>query len=266
MEQKLAMTAVEETLRASDGSAARFASAQVPVAEPGDRVGDVRRTLVGRRFDSASAVAVCADEILIGLVRIEDLLAADGDTTVEMVIDPNPPRLTAGIDEEQAAWRAVHRGESTLAVVDDDGGLVGLVAPARLLGIALEKHAGDLARLGGYLHRTGDARATSEEPVARRFRHRLPWLALGLIGALLSAGIVGSFERMLQAKILLASFLPGIVYMADAVGTQTETLMIRGLSVGVAIRKVARLEVLTGLLVGLALAVTFGVVGAGPVG
>jgi magnesium transporter len=71
---------------------------------------------------------------------------------------------------------------------------------------------------------------------------------------------------MLQAKILLASFLPGIVYMADAVGTQTETLMIRGLSVGVAIRKVARLEVLTGLLVGLALAVTFGVVGAGPVG
>jgi hypothetical protein len=46
---------------------------------------------------------------LIGLVRIEDLLAADGDTTVEMVMDPNPPRLTAGIDEEQAAWRAVHR-------------------------------------------------------------------------------------------------------------------------------------------------------------
>jgi hypothetical protein len=70
-----------------------------------------------------------------------------------------------------------------------------------------------------------------------------------------------SFERILQAKILLASFLPGIVYMADAVGTQTETLMIRGLSVGVAIRKVGRLEVLTGLLVGLTLAVTFGAVG-----
>lgn len=71
----------------------------------------------------------------------------------------------------------------------------------------------------------------------RRFWHRLPWLLLGLAGAFLAAGIVGSFERQLEENVILAFFMPGIVYMADAVGTQTETLVVRGISVGVPIRR-----------------------------
>ena len=62
------------------------------------------------------------------------------------------------------------------------------------------------------------------------------------------------FEGDLASDVRLAFFIPGIVYMADAVGTQTEALVIRGLSVGVPVRRVFRLEVLTGLLIGLALA------------
>ena len=46
-----------------------------------------------------------------------------------------------------------------------------------------------------------------------------------------------------MSDVRLAFFIPGIVYMADAVGTQTETLIIRGLSVGVPIRRVFRLEI-----------------------
>jgi magnesium transporter len=61
-------------------------------------------------------------------------------------------------------------------------------------------------------------------------------------------------EADLASDVRLAFFIPGIVYMADAVGTQTEALVIRGLSVGVSIRHVFRLETLTGLLVGLMLA------------
>ena len=53
----------------------------------------------------------------------------------------------------------------------------------------------------------------------------------------------------LASDVRLAFFIPGIVYMADAVGTQTETLVIRGLSVGVPISRVFRLESLTGVLV-----------------
>jgi hypothetical protein len=52
-------------------------------------------------------------------------------------------------------------------------------------------------------------------------------------------------------------FVSGVVYMADAVGTQTEALLIRGLSAGVAIRRVARREVATGVAIGIAVAVAF---------
>ena len=52
---------------------------------------------------------------------------------------------------------------------------------------------------------------------------------------------------------MLAFFVPGIVYLADAVGTQTETVVVRGLSVGISIRQMLRREVWTGMVMGLAL-------------
>ncbi len=70
------------------------------------------------------------------------------------------------------------------------------------------------------------------EPVARRLWHRLPWLGLGLLGAMASAVIVGAFEEEIREEVLLAFFLPAVVYMADAVGTQTETVVIRGMALG----------------------------------
>jgi magnesium transporter len=99
------------------------------------------------------------------------------------------------------------------------------------------------------------ARASLQEAVLRRFWHRLPWLILGLGGALIAADIVARFETRLQERLILAFFLPGIVYLADAVGTQTETIVVRGLSVGVGLRMAMWGELLTGLMIGVALAV-----------
>jgi magnesium transporter len=112
-------------------------------------------------------------------------------------------------------------------------------------------------RLGGFIRGTSEARSASQEPAGRRFRHRVPWLLVGLVGALLSADIVGAFEEQLKEVVVLAFFIPGIVYLADAVGTQTETVVIRGLSVGVGLREMAKPELLSGLFMGLALSLTF---------
>jgi magnesium transporter len=114
-----------------------------------------------------------------------------------------------------------------------------------------------MARIGGFLRGATQAREVSEASVIRRFWHRLPWLVLGLAGALAAAMIVGGFESQIQENVTIAFFLPGIVYLADAVGTQTEALIIRGLSVGVGIRRVIGREVFTGLLVGMVLGLVF---------
>jgi magnesium transporter len=151
----------------------------------------------------------------------------------------------------------VRRGESSVAVVNEDGGFTGLVPPHRMIAVLLRAHDDEVARLGGYLASTARARQAAEEPVGRRLLHRLPWLLLGLVGAIASAAIVGAFERQLESQLLLAFFLPGVVYMADAVGTQTEAVLIRGLSVGVALRLVLRRELASGLMIGVALAAMF---------
>jgi magnesium transporter len=234
----------------------------VPVAAPGDAAGDIRAGLLDRRFESAAHVAVCDSGRLVGIVRIEDLLAAAATTPLAEIMDGDPPVVVAGTDEEHAAWKAVRHGESALAVVDRDGRFLGVVTPRRMVEVLLTEHDEDLARLGGYLASTDSARHATEEPLFTRLHHRLPWLLLGLLGSLAAAALVSRYETTLEERVLLASFVPGIVYMADAVGTQTEALVIRGLSVGVRISQIVRRELLTGVLVGTVLCALFIAAGA----
>jgi magnesium transporter len=235
----------------------------IPIAAPTARVGAVRRSLEGRRFDTVAEIAVCEQGRLVGLLNIEDALAASDGQLVRELMDPDPPAVAPGVDQEVAAWQAVQRRESSLAVVDAGGRFLGLIPPARLLAVLLAEHDEDLARLGGFQHDVEAARTAAQEPVGRRIAHRLPWLLVGLAGALLAAVIVGAFEAQLKDRVILAFFVPGVVYLADAVGTQTEAVLIRGLSVGVPIGRVVRRELLTGLLVGAALSVAFLVVALG---
>jgi len=235
-------------------TAAEHATARVPMAGPLQRVGDVREFLVGQHYESASHIVVCEADKFLGIVTIEELLVAPADVVVESLMDRGAPVVAPGVDQEVAAWRAVRHGASALAVVDGHGHFVGMIPPHRLLGVLLSEHEEDLARFAGFLKTTSVARTASEEPVQRRFRHRLPWLLLGLGGALLAADLVGVFEAHLRLNVMLAFFIPGIVYLADAVGTQTETVVVRGLSLGVPMRRMVGRELVTGALIGMALA------------
>ena len=234
--------------------ALEHASMNVPIARPQDTIGALRQSLIGRRFDSASHVAVCDGTRFAGLLRIEELIEANAARPVSAVMDEDPPTAAPGLDQEIAAWRAVRHGEAALAVVDGAGRFRGIIPPHRLLAVLLAEHDEDMGRLGGFLKDSSAARLASTEPVRRRFVHRIPWLLLGLAGAFLAADIVGAFEAQLQEKLILAFFIPGIVYLADAVGTQTETVLVRGLSVGVRVGGVALRELGAGVVIGAALA------------
>ena len=239
-------------------TAAAHATRDVPTVTSGTLAGDARRQLAGRRYASAAHVAVCDGERLRGIVRIEDLIAADEQTPVSKLMDAVPPAVSPTTDQEVAAWQAVHKGESALPVVNELGRFVGLIPPDRLIAVLLEEHEEDLSRFGGILKRTAAARTSSEEPIERRFRHRIPWLLLGLGGALVAADVVASFESVLRQNVMLAFFIPGIVYLADAVGTQTETVIVRGLSVGVPMRRMLARELVTGIAIGLVIGLVAG--------
>lgn len=239
--------------RSADG----LATAHVPRARRGVSAGQVRADLAGQAFDSLTDVAVCDEGVLVGTVPIERLMGAAAATPVESLIDRAVSSVTADASQESAALIAASAGRGSVAVVDDNGSFRGIIPPERLLRVLCAEHEEDMARLGGFLASTKRARLASEETVTRRLWHRLPWLALGLLGAMLSTVITASFESQIQAQVLLAFFVPAVVYMADAVGTQTEAVVIRGMSVGVPVARVVGREIATGLVVGAAIGVFF---------
>lgn len=223
-----------------------------PACEPADRAGFVRDLLQRGDREGVEDVAVCSENGLEGVVPLRRLLAAPYDVPVSDLMDRDPPVVGPGFDDlETAAWKAVRHGETSLVVLDSAGRLCGMVAPARLLTLLLEAHDQDVGRLQTFLESTRVARQAAEESVRNRLRHRFWWLLLGLLGAGASAWLVGLFGNGLEQDVRLAFFIPGVVYLADAVGTQTEAVMVRGLSVGAPVRLALRRETLTGPAIGL---------------
>lgn len=234
-----------------------LATRSVPSSGPAERAGDLRDRLMGSDYETVADIPVLVGGHLAGLLPFERLLGARPDALVGDLMDRDPPTVSPATDQEVAAWVMVSHGESSLAVVDANGGFRGVVPPRRIMQVLLLEHEEDLSRIAGVVHDADAVRSRTVESVGRRVRHRLPWLLVGLVGAMVAAVVVGAFEQSISEQVLLAFFLPGVVYMADAVGTQTETVVVRGLSVGVSIGRVARREIWTGLIIGLIVAVLF---------
>ena len=98
------------------GSAVEHATSSVPAARADETAGSVRDRLPGTSFDFAGDVAVLDGDSLTGLVSVENLLAADAGTPLKALMDPDPPTVSPGADQEVAAWKMVKRGETSLAI------------------------------------------------------------------------------------------------------------------------------------------------------
>ncbi len=145
-------------------------------------------------------------------------------------MDPSFPRVTPDTDQEHAASAALEDAVDALPVVDRDGRLLGLMPSQALLQVLRQEHVEDLHRLAGIRRGTAQARHAIEDSPLRSARHRLPWLLVGLAGAMVATAAMAGFESTLQANVAIAFFVPGLVYIADAIGTQSEAIAVRGLS------------------------------------
>jgi magnesium transporter len=191
---------------------------------------------------------------LLGVVPLARLLAAPADRPVGELMTADPPCVQPGHDQEQVALLAIRHGLTSVPVVDDASRFLGVVPGRVLLGVLWREHTEDVHRLAGVLRDGEQLHAAAEAAPRWRVVRRLPWLLVGLLGGALATAVMARFERVLEARVAVAFFIPAIVYLADAVGTQTEAIMVRYLSAGHApFWRLLRGELLTGLLIGLCL-------------
>ena len=232
----------------------------VPRPRVSDRVSDVLGGLPGRRFEDLDTLcAVDGDDRFAGAVPMVELFAADGERPIAELLDAAAPTVGPGTEPEDAASLAIRHDLAAVPVVDDGGRLLGVFPSRAIMGVLREAHLDDIHHLAGILQHSSEAKAALQAPPVRRARFRLPWLIVGLAGCMVAASIVSGFEEVLRAQIALAFFMPMIVYLADAVGTQSEAVAVRGLSLTEAgIRKLLAGEVSAGLVIGLVLSAAGG--------
>ena len=229
----------------------------VPTALIGTTCADALHTLRAQRYDYADCIVILdAQRHVVGAAPTNRIATCDPQTLVERVMEKDIPCVALDVDQERVASMAIGSPLAMIPVVDAQQRFMGIVPPGVLLGILRHEHVEDLLRLAGVAHETSFSREALESPPTRRARHRLPWLLVGLAGSVVAAWIMAHFEVMLRERVAVAFFIPGIVYLADAIGTQTEAITVRGLSLShLHIGQLLGGEVVTGLLIGLILGV-----------
>lgn len=236
-------------------TAAHYLVAGVPRALPEQPAAEVVASILTRRHDSVDVLCVVdSDDKLLGIVSITRLLAAPHDQKVGELLQPDCPHIHPDVDQERVASLALHHLLSAVPVVDRGGRLLGVVPSGALLHILRREHVEDIHRFAGITREAHRAREAIESPPLRRVRHRLPWLIIGLAGSMVATFVVARFEQVLSSRVAIAFFVPGLVYLADAIGTQTEAVAVRGLSLSHSrLTHLVAGELRTGLLIGLIL-------------
>lgn len=235
---------------------AHYVVTAVPTALPDARAAEVRERMTGRRYEDASHVFVVgADGRLVGIASMADLIAAEASRPIKELMESNNRHVVvADTDREEAASMAIRTGISTLAVCDAHGRFVGAVPAGALMSILRDEHMEDLHHMAGILGRSEAAKEALSAPPHRRALYRLPWLLVGMAGSAVATLMMTQFEGALAAHIAVAFFIPAIVYLADAVGTQSEAVAVRGLSLtGADLAPLVAGELGTGVLIGVAL-------------
>lgn len=226
--------------------------AMVPTARPDETAGEVCARLAGRRYDDASHIFVLdARHRPVGVAATGSVLCAPPRTPLSRLVREVGSAVTLATDREEAASMAIRSGAEVLAVSDADGRFVGAIPASALLSILRDEHLEDLHHMAGILGSSEAAKAALTAPPHRRALFRLPWLLVGMAGSAVATALLARFEEALAAHIAIAFFIPAIVYLADAVGTQSEAVAVRGLSLtGANLVPLLGGELGTGMLIG----------------
>lgn len=225
-----------------------------------ETVGELRARLLRQPPHPAShpPEVVCVldrDERLVGTLELAQLLVLPDARRLGAAARRDLPPVRPDAEQQHVASLALHHRLTAVPVTDDAGRLVGVVGAAALLQILRREHVEDLHRLTGIGHESDQALVALEAPPLRRARHRLPWLLVGLLGSIVATFVVARFESALASRPALAFFVPGLVYLADAIGTQSEAIAVRGLSISrIGLARLMGGELRTGMLIGLVLA------------
>lgn len=214
-------------------SAGRLITTKVPIASPEATIADVEKMLFQKteEFETINYIYIVnRNKKLKGVISVKDVFRLPKTTQLAKVMVKEMISARAHADQERVALLALKHNLKAIPVVDKKNCFLGAVPSDAILHILHNENIEDILRFAG-VHKFKDpAMSIIQASSAVHFYKRFPWLILGLFGGIAAALVVEYFESALRAQLILAAFIPMIVYMADAVGAQVQTIFIRSLA------------------------------------
>lgn len=194
--------------------------------------------------------------ILEGVVLLRKLILGNEDSLVEDLMDKDVKHVATKDDQEAVAKMFKKYDLLSMPVVDDENRLVGIITIDDVIDIIEQENTEDFQKMA--------AMAPSEEEylntsVFNLAKHRIIWLLVLMISATFTGSIIRKYEDVLQSVVILASFIPMLMDTGGNAGSQSSTLIIRGLALGeITLKdwfKVMRKELSVSVVVGVVLSV-----------
>lgn len=209
--------------------------------------------------NTAAVFVVDRENRYIGALYITRLLTRDPESKVRDAMDTTIKPILSDRPAIDVATEFQNRDLLAAPVVDGQGKLIGQITVDDVMDVIQEQADHDILSMAGL-----DEEDDMFAPVVTSAQRRAIWLGVNLATAFLAAAVVAIFKPTLEKVVVLAVLMPVVASMGGIAGSQTLTLMIRGLALGRVqnsnARSLLRKEIAIGMLNGLAWALVVAIV------
>lgn len=198
-------------------------------------------------------------EVLKGVVSLRDIIISDDNVPIFDIMNENVLSVPVYMDQEEVGRLFEKYGYMVIPVVDEQNVMCGIITFDDIMGVLNEETTEDIYLLGGL----SEGEVIDSSPFDA-IKSRLPWLLVNLVTAAMAASVVGFFEGTISRIVALATFMPIVTGMGGNAGTQTLTLIVRGIALDELneknMRKILLKELVVGVVNGICLGIIVGIV------
>src|SRR5688572_8319767 len=198
---------------------------------------------------------VDTDHRLLGFLKLRNLLTSQPDERARDVMLENVIAVPPELDQEEVAKVLAKYDLHTLPVMDKDRHMLGVITSDDIMDVLAEEQAEDVQKMGAI---APIAEGYFDASVGVYIKKRAPWLLVLFIGGFFTTSALKAYDEVLSAVAQLAFYVPLLISAGGNSGSQSSTLVIRGLAVGdITMRdwwRVLGREVIQGLVLGFLLA------------
>ncbi len=164
---------------------------------------------------------------LVGVISLRQLVVVPPARPLKEFMTTDVFSVSTSMDQEEVAKIVARYDILAVPVVDESHRLVGIVTVDDVIDIFREEATEDILKMAG-----AGEEFVETKSVMRSTRIRLPWLFASCVGGIVALFVVGYFEESLRKLAYLAAFIPVIMGMGGNIGTQSSTIVVRGLATG----------------------------------